>query len=90
MARQHVNHGHLRDNGRRVNIPSFLIREGDAVSLSDHGAQIPGVLDELDSGRLTPRWIERQEMAGHVLRLPERDDVEMPIQEDLIVEFYSR
>ncbi len=90
MARQLVGHRHVLVNGRRVNIPSFLVRECDTISLTDRAANIPTVVEELDSGRQAPRWIDRQEMTGRVLRLPERDDVEMPISEDLIVEFYSR
>ena len=90
MARQLVNHGHVRVNGHRVNIPSYLVREGEVIAMSPQGAQIPGVQDELDTGRQPPRWLDRPDTEGRVLRAPERDDVEMPIQENLIVEYYSR
>jgi small subunit ribosomal protein S4 len=90
MARQIVGHGHILVNGRRVNIPSFLVKEGDVVTLSTKGANIPGVLDEMDSHRTSPRWIDRQETTGRITRLPEREDIDMPVTEDLIVEFYSR
>ena len=90
MARQLVGHGHVKVNGRRVDVPSYLVRPGDTVELSPSAARMPTVVEELASGRLLPSWLERAGAAGQVVRLPSRDDVDMPIEEDLIVELYSR
>jgi small subunit ribosomal protein S4 len=90
MARQLVNHGHVLVNGRKVNIPSYLVRAGELVRLGDVAARIPTVIEEIDSGRRPPGWIEREEAGGRVTRLPTRDELELTISEDLIVEFYSR
>ncbi|MBX5492999.1 MAG: 30S ribosomal protein S4 [Chloroflexi bacterium] len=90
MARQLVSHGHVRVNGRHVNIPSYAVRPGDTITLTDTALQIPTVTEELRSGRPVPAWLAREDTTGRVLRLPERSDVELPINEDLIVGFYSR
>ena len=90
MARQMVVHGHVRVNGDRVDIPSYLVRPGDTVALSPTAAQFPDVIGELESGRRPPGWLERTETTGRVMRLPDRTDVDMPIDEQLIVSFYSR
>ena len=90
MARQLVNHGHVRVNGRRDNIPSSLVRPGETIQLAEAAARIPTVVEEMESHRPVPAWLERAGAGGRVLRLPTRQDVELPINEDLIVEFYSR
>jgi small subunit ribosomal protein S4 len=86
MARQLVSHGHVLVNGRRVNVPSYLVRPGEAVTL----AQMPTVADELAAHRPVPRWLARDEFAGRVLALPTREDVDLPIDDGKIVAFYSR
>lgn len=90
MARQIVNHGHVLVNGRRVDIPSYLVRPGEVVSLDETAAHIPTIIEELESHRPVPPWLERQDTTARVLRLPSREDVDMPISEELIVAFYSR
>jgi small subunit ribosomal protein S4 len=92
MARQLVNHGHLQVDGRRVDIPSFLVEPGQRVRLTDGARQIPTVIEEMEANRPLPDWLERdQDRAGGVVaRLPTRADVEHPIDEQLIVSFYSR
>lgn len=90
MARQLVGHRHVLVNGRKVNIPSYLVRAGETIALTDAAKEIPTVIEELESGRTPPRWLQRDETMGRVLDLPSREDVDMPINEELIVEFYSR
>jgi len=90
MARQLVSHGHVRVNDRKVNIPSYLVRPGEAIGLTEAAAQIPIVAEEREAGRPVPAWLKRQETSGHVLRLPDRAEMEQHINEDQIVAYYSR
>lgn len=90
MARQLVGHGHVKVNGRRVNIPSYQVRPGEVVTLTDAAAQIPGVIEELEANRRVPEWLDRAEHSARVIRLPGREDVDLPINEELIVAFYAR
>ncbi len=88
MARQLVSHGHVRVNGRRVNIPSYLVRPGEQIAISATAAAMPTVQEELGAHRPLPRWLDRDEAGGRVLALPTREDVELPIDEGRIVAFY--
>ena len=91
MARQLVGHGHVRVNGRRVDIPSFLVEDGQRVELTQEAARIPPVMEEIAAGRPLPAWLELDgERAGRVLRLPERADIDVPVDEAQIVGYYSR
>jgi small subunit ribosomal protein S4 len=94
QARQLVRHGHVRINDKRLNIPSFQVRVGDVVSLSSRGAKNAGVVAAVAAvkGRGVPKWLELDAaaMRGKVLSMPARDDVNFPIQEQLIVELYSK
>jgi small subunit ribosomal protein S4 len=90
MARRLVNHGHVRVNGRKVDIPSYLVRAGEVIALTEDAARMPGVIEELAANRPVPGWLEREGTSGRVPRLPERDDVELPIGEEQIVAFYAR
>ena len=94
QARQLVRHGHVRVNDRRVNIPSYQVRVGDVISLGSRAAKNAGVTASVESvkGRGVPKWLEldSEGMKGKVLSLPARDDVNFPIQEQLIVELYSK
>ena len=94
QARQLVRHGHVRVNDRRVNIPSYQVRVGDMISLGTRAAKNAGVTASVESvkGRGVPKWLEldSEGMKGKVLSLPARDDVNFPIQEQLIVELYSK
>jgi small subunit ribosomal protein S4 len=91
-ARQLVSHKHIMVNGKRVNIPSFLIKEGDEVSVRNK--ELFSVKNALESvvRRGVPSWIEldKEEMKGVIRLLPVREDITMPIKEQLIVEYYSR
>ena len=93
-ARQLVRHGHFRVNGRKVNVPSFLVRAGDTVSVRERSqkvARIQGAL-ELAQRRGVPDWLEvtPESFAGRVKSLPVRSDLTMPINEKLVVELYSK
>ncbi|MDD3374902.1 MAG: 30S ribosomal protein S4 [Candidatus Omnitrophica bacterium] len=94
QARQIVNHAYTHVNGKRVNIPSFLIKKGDEVELcfKKKGEKLVRENIETSKVRAVPAWVsvEDQKVKGKVLRLPEREDIEFPINEQLIVELYSR
>ena len=91
-ARQLVSHNHIMVNGKRVNIPSFIIKEGDEVGVRNK--ELFSVKNALESvvRRGVPSWIEldKEEMKGVIKLLPVREDITMPIKEQLIVEYYSR
>jgi small subunit ribosomal protein S4 len=90
QARQLVSHGHILVDGRRVNIPSFLVQPGQIVALQEKARQIPEVRELLDNPSYVPEWLERQDGAGRMVREPERREMDQDIEEQLIVEFYSR
>jgi small subunit ribosomal protein S4 len=93
-ARQLVRHGHFKVNGRRVNIPSYLVRNNDAVEVTEKSRTVGRVVEALGAveRRGVPRWIELDKDAfkGVVKAMPARDDVTLPIREQLIVELYSK
>jgi len=93
-ARLMVRHGHFEVNGRKTNIPSFLVSEGDVIALRSGSRTLARFqeLAELAAGRSTPDWLEMdwQNMRGTVVRIPERADIQIPIEEHLIVGLYSR
>lgn len=93
-SRQLVRHGHFLVKGRRVNIPSFLVRPGDIVEMRERSRKIPSVNDSLDAvaRKGIPPWLEleRENFRGNVMAIPSRTDVTEPIQEQLIVELYSK
>jgi small subunit ribosomal protein S4 len=94
QARQLVRHGHFEVNGRRVNIPSYLVRAGDVVAVREGSRSLPLFRDLAEEGRTrsVPGWLtaDHDQMRGTVLRLPSRDDIDTQLQEYLIVEHYSR
>ena len=93
MARQLVSHGHILVDDGRLDIPSALVEAGQTIRLTDAAARIDGVAASLAERRPVPAWLEGPTgtpAAGPVLRLPERDDIEYPIDESLVVAFYSR
>ena len=93
-ARQLVRHKHLQVNGRAVNIPSFLLRPGDKVTIRERSKKLARIESALEvaSRREQPDWLEfdRDHMIATVKTLPSREAITLPIQEQLIVEFYSR
>ncbi|MDD4297467.1 MAG: 30S ribosomal protein S4 [Ruminiclostridium sp.] len=93
-ARQLVTHGHFYVNGRRVNIPSFLVKPGDEISVAPSSKKSPRFKEILDitGSKVVPKWLEvdQENLNGKVIALPEREDIDLPIQEHLIVELYSK
>ncbi|AFV12732.1 30S ribosomal protein S4 [Thermacetogenium phaeum DSM 12270] len=93
-ARQLVRHGHFTVNGRRVNIPSYLVRVGDEIAVSEKSREIPlfKEIAETIAQKTPPPWLEvdAERMRGRVAGIPAREDIDVPIQEHLIVELYSR
>src|SRR3954452_14475360 len=94
-ARQVGNHGHVLINGRRLNIPSYQIRDTDTIEVKEKSKQLTCVLDAAQSGeRYVPEYIEvdHRAMRGRFLRAPKLSDVPYPVQMEpnLVVEFYSR
>ena len=94
QGRQLVRHGHFEVNGRKVNIPSYLVKPGDVVAVRRNSRSKAIFKDiELDlEHRAAPDWLSRDDvaMSGRVLSLPERGDIDVTINEQLIVEYYSR
>jgi small subunit ribosomal protein S4 len=92
-ARQMVAHGHLQVNGRKVSVPSFLVKVGDVVQLRATSKLAARVDDNLNAGRGgVPQWLELDPTAkrGVVRSLPLREDIQIPVSEQLIVELYSK
>lgn len=94
QARQLVKHGHVQVNGRRADIPSLSLRAGDAVSVRQRSAKKPTILYAMEEvkGRGIPDWLEfdASTMTGRVATLPTREQINLPVQEQLIVELYSK
>jgi len=94
QARQLVRHGHVRVNGRRADIPSISLKAGDAVAVRERSAKKASILYAMEEvkGRGVPEWLEfdAESMTGKVASLPTRDQINLPVQEQLIVELYSK
>lgn len=93
-SRQLVNHGHFLVNGRKVNIPSYSVRVGDLVEVRESSRNLALIGDSLSGieQKGVPAWIEMdfQNFKGKLLQVPSRDDIQLPAQEQLIVELYSK
>ena len=93
-ARQIVRHGHFRLNGQKANIPSMQLKVGDVITLRERSKKIEKLASNLEAAerRTFPAWLEvnREEMTGTVKAFPTREELTMPIQEQLIVELYSK
>ena len=93
MARQIVGHGHIRVNGKKVDIPSYEVSKGDVITLRERSTQIE-MFKALREGTtvLTPKWLtfDAATLTGTVNDLPKREDIDYEVQENMIVEFYSR
>ncbi|MGB6193807.1 MAG: 30S ribosomal protein S4 [Terracidiphilus sp.] len=94
QARQIVRHGHIQVNGRKVNIPSFQVNAGDEIALRDAAKKLVVVehATQYAASNPVPAWLEvnYENLSGRVLTLPKRKDVALPINEQLIVELYSK
>ena len=92
QARQIIRHGHFQVNGRRVNIPSYQVKPNDVVSLKAGSPVEQVVRDATDLTASVASWLQadHDNLTGKVLKLPERTDIDTPVQEQLIVELYSK
>ena len=93
-ARQIVGHGFVYVNERRVNIPSFLVKADDEITLKLKNTGLKNIKENIETskGRNVPAWLQadQEHFKGKVVRLPEREDIQFPVNEQLIVELYSR
>ncbi len=93
-ARQLVSHGHITVNGRKVNIPSFLVKPGMVITLKDSSKNLEKIKANVEgsSYRATPKWLEydANNMVAKVVAAPAREDIDLPVEEHLIVELYSK
>jgi small subunit ribosomal protein S4 len=93
-ARQLVRHGHIEVAGRKVNIPSFPVAPGQQITLRESSRNMAAVQRALDlsGGRSVPPWLQldRESLKAKVISLPKREDVNFPIQEQMVVELYSK
>ena len=93
MARQVVVHGHIRVNGNKVDIPSYTVKVGDVITLRQRSAEME-IFKSLreGTGMTTPKWLsfDAENLKGTVNSLPTREDIDLQVQENMIVEFYSR
>jgi small subunit ribosomal protein S4 len=94
QARQLVRHGHFTVNGRKVDIPSYPVRAGDTVAVRTSSGQNPTILHAMEEvrGRGVPEWLllDADRKAGTISSLPTREQINLPVQEQLIVELYSK
>jgi small subunit ribosomal protein S4 len=94
QARQMVRHNHFLVNHRKANIPSYQVKPGDVIEVKEKSHQVPQILEAMDTvvRRGIPNWIEveKDKFRGILKALPNREDITMPIQEQLIIELYSR
>ena len=94
QARQFVRHGHFQVNGRKVNIPSFLVKPGDVVDVRQGSREMPALLAnrQTTSHQTVPSWIDadRDNLSAKILSSPQRQEIALPIQEQLVVELYSK
>ena len=94
LARQLVRHGHVHVNGRKVNIPSYEVSVGEEITIRESSRKLP-ILEqakEFASHQNAPTWLEidRDNFKGRILSLPKREEIQMPVNEQLIVELYSK
>lgn len=89
-ARQMVSHGHIRVDGKKVTIPSFIVKPKQIIELSSKLLDNIQVKKTLSENQTLPLWLEKKATVGKVLGLPKREDMEQSIDEQLIVEYYSR
>ena len=93
-ARQLVRHGHYTVNGKKVNIPSFLVKQGDVIAVKEESRKSPKfeAIAAAIASRTAPSWLvlDKENLVGKVVAMPTRADIDLPINEQLIVELYSR
>jgi len=94
QSRQLISHGHIKVNSKKVDIPSFQVKEGQEIEIADKSKDIPSVVEAKESaGSLSiPEWLEVdfKNFKGKIIRIPERADIKAPVNEQMIVELYSK
>lgn len=94
QARQLVNHGHFRVDGKKVDIPSYLVKPGQVITVRERSRDLDHLkeLREQGAAKPIPKWLDLDaaNLTGKVVALPQRDDIDLTIEEHLIIEFYSR
>ena len=92
QARQLVNHGHFTVNGKKVNIPSYLVKVGEVIELKESSRSLDKFKGSLEANasRVVPKWLEMTNNVAKVVAEPAREDIDLPIEEHLIVELYSK
>jgi len=92
QGRQLVRHGHFTVNGRKVNIPSYQVKPGDAVGVKERSQKVASIQHATEEvkGRGVPEWLQVEGMTAKVVSLPTREQINLPVQEQLIVELYSK
>jgi small subunit ribosomal protein S4 len=94
QARQLVRHGHVAVNGRKVNIPSYQVSQGEEITVRENSKNLPilAIAKEFASHQTVPTWLEvdRDNYKARVQSLPKREDIQLPVNEQLIVELYSK
>ena len=91
-ARQLVRHGHFTVNGKKVNIPSYEVKVNDVVAVKDKSKSSPKFKALAEVAGNVPKWLtsDKDKMEGHIVALPQREDIDIPVNETLIVELYSK
>lgn len=91
-SRQIVNHGHITVNGKNVNIPSYLVKADDVIAIKENKRELAMFKDLKDVKVVMPKWLEfdANKLSGKINALPQRDDIDLNIQEHLIIELYSK
>lgn len=94
-ARQLVSHAHFTVNGKKVNIPSYLVKVGDVIQVSEKSrstTRFKAIAEGENASTVTPKWLEKDEnlLGGKVIAAPQREDIDFPVEEHLIVELYSK
>ena len=94
QARQLVTHGLFEVNGKKVDIPSYLVKPGDVISVRESKKDYASIKEmaEINKSRVVPKWLEKDlnNLSGKVITLASREDIDIPIEEHLIVELYSK
>ena len=94
QARQLINHGHVQVDGKKVDISSYQVKEGQEVSIASGSSEIMPILEAKESGGTIniPEWLESdlEKLKGKIIKFPEREDIQAPINEQVIVELYSK
>ncbi len=89
-ARQLVSHGHVFVNGKKVNIPSYQVKQDDIITINVKSQQNPGVLQAMEERTEFMPYVMREGASGKLLRMPKKEDLEVPFNTQLIIEYYSR